>query len=85
MTPLLDRKKLDLKGFILVELVVVIASGGGFFVFKKVQEEVKPIRILVMWTMMRTMMQIAPLMKMIMNLCKQDRLDAWGNLWIAFT
>lgn len=85
MTPLLDRKKLDLKGFILVELVVVIASGGGFFVFKKVQEEVNPIRILVMWTMMRTMMQIAPLMKMIMNLCKQDRLDAWGNLWIAFT
>ena len=42
----MDRKKLDLKGFILVELVVVIASGGGFFVFKKVQEEVKPIRIL---------------------------------------
>ena len=80
----MDRKKLDLKGFILVELVVVIASGGGFFVFKKVQEEVKPIRILVMW-MMRTMMQIAPLMKMIMNLCKQDRLDVWGNLWIAFT
>ena len=42
----MDMKKLDLKGFILVELVVVIASGGGFFVFKKVQEEVKPIRIL---------------------------------------
>ena len=81
----MDRKKLDLKGFILVELVVVIASGGGFFVFKKVQEEVKPIRILVMWMMRRTMMQIAPLMKMIMNLCEQDRLDAWGNLWIAFT
>ena len=20
-----------------------------------------------------------------MNLCKQDRLDVWGNLWIAFT
>lgn len=34
------QKKLDLKGFILVELVVVIASGGGFFVFKKVQEAV---------------------------------------------
>ena len=27
---------------------------------------------------MSAFMQIAPLMKMIMNLCKQDRLDAWG-------
>ena len=52
------------------------------------------IRMLIMWTMtrtmdtirsLRTMMQIAPLMKMIMNLCKQNRLDAWGNLRIAFT
>ena len=34
---------------------------------------------------LRTMMQIAPLMKMIMNLCKQDRLDAWGSLRVAFT
>ena len=31
------------------------------------------------------MMQIAPLMKMIMNLCKQDSLDAWGSLRAAFT
>ena len=29
--------------------------------------------------------EIAPLMKMIMNLCKQDRLDAWGSLRVAFT
>ena len=43
------------------------------------------IRMLIMWTMtmgtilsLRTMMQIAPSMKMIMNLCKQDRLDAWA-------
>ncbi len=52
------------------------------------------IRMQIMWTMtrtmgtirsLRTMMQIAPSMKMIMNLCKQDRLDAWGNLRIAFT
>ena len=52
------------------------------------------IRMLVMWTMtrtmgtirsLRTMMQIAPSMKMIMNLCKQDRLVAWGNLRVAFT
>ena len=63
-------------------------------------EETKPevvetvIRMLIMWTMtrimdsirsLRTMMQIAPPIKMIMNLCKQDRLDAWGNLRIAFT
>ena len=30
-------------------------------------------------------MKIAPSMKMIMNLCKQDRLDAWGSLRVAFT
>ena len=34
---------------------------------------------------MSAFMQIAPSMKMIMNLCKQDRLDAWGSLRIAFT
>ena len=28
---------------------------------------------------------LAPSMKMIMNLCKQDRLDAWGSLRVAFT
>ena len=52
------------------------------------------IRMQIMWTMtrtmdtirsLRTMMQIAPPMKMIMNLCKQDRLDAWGSLRVAFT
>ena len=68
--------------------------------FTKPVEETKPevvetvIRMLIMWTMtrimdsirsLRTMMQIAPPIKMIMNLCKQDRLDAWGNLRIAFT
>ena len=71
--------------------LIVLACGGGFFVFKKVQEKKKEqerqslIRMLIMWTMtrtmgtirsLRTMMQIAPPMKMIMNLCKQDRLDA---------
>ena len=44
--------------------------------------------MLIMWTMtrtmgtiqrLRTMMQIAPSMKMIMNLCKQDRFDAWAT------
>ena len=68
--------------------------------FTKPVEETKPevvetvIRMLIMWTMtrimdsirsLRTMMQIAPPIKMIMNLCKQDRLDDWGNLRIAFT
>ena len=68
--------------------------------FTKPVEETKPevvetvIRMLIMWTMtrtmdtirsLRTMMQIAPSMKMIMNLCKQDRLDAWGSLRVAFT
>ena len=50
--------------------------------------------MLIMWTMtrimgtirsLRTMMQIAPSMKMIMNLYKQDRLNAWGNLQVVFT
>ena len=50
--------------------------------------------MLIMWTMtrtmgtiqrLRTMMQIAPSMKMIMNLCKQDRVNASGNLQVAFT
>ena len=80
--------------------LIVLACGGGFFVFKKVQEKKKEqeaakpdpdadyvdddedygtIRSL------RTMMQIVPLTKMIMNLCKQDRLDAWGSLRVAFT
>ena len=31
------------------------------------------------------MMQIAPSMKMILNLSKQDRLGARGNLRVAFT
>ena len=51
-------------------------------------------QMLIMWTMtrtmgtirsLRTMMKIVPSMKMIMNLCKQDRLDAWGSLRVAFT
>ena len=29
--------------------------------------------------------EIAPSIKMIMNLCKQDRLDAWGSLRVVFT
>ena len=80
--------------------LIVLACGGGFFVFKKVQEKKKEQeaaslpRMLIMWTMTRTMgtirslrttMKIAPSMKMIMNLCKQDRLDAWGSLRVAFT
>ncbi len=80
--------------------LIVLACGGGFFVFKKVQEKKKAqeaaklTQMLIMWTMTRTMgtirslrttMKIAPSMKMIMNLCKQDRLDAWGSLRVAFT
>ncbi len=80
--------------------LIVLACGGGFFVFKKVQERRRHrkrqslTQMLIMWTMTRTMgtirslrttMKIAPSMKMIMNLCKQDRLDAWGSLRVAFT
>ena len=48
--------------------------------------------MLIMWTMtrtmgtiqrLRTMMQIAPSMKMIMNLCKQDRLNAWATFRLS--
>ena len=53
--------------------------------FTKPVEETKPEVVESDLRSLTTMMQIAPLMKMIMNLCKQDRLDAWGNLRIAFT
>ena len=71
--------------------LIVLACGGGFFVFKKVQEKKKEqeaakpdpdadyvtmTRIMDTIRSLRTMMQIAPSVKMIMNLCKQDRLDA---------
>ena len=61
--------------------LIVLACGGGFFVFKRQSLT----QMLIMWTMTRTMgtirslrttMKIAPSMKMIMNLCKQDRLGA---------
>ena len=80
--------------------LIVFACGGGFFVFKKVQEKKKAQEVAKpdpdadyvdddedygTIRSLRTMMQIAPLMKMIMNLCKQDRLDAWGSLRVAFT
>ncbi len=80
--------------------LIVLACGGGFFVFKKSRKRRRHrkrqslTRMQIMWTMtrtmgtirsLRTMMQIALSMKMIMNLCKQDRLDAWGSLRVAFT
>ena len=46
------------------------------------------IRMLIMWTMTMTMGTIPSLrtmMQMIMNLCKQDRLDAWGSFRVVFT
>ena len=77
--------------------LIVLACGGGFFVFKKVQEKKKEQEAAKPdpdadyvdddedYRSLRTMMEIAPSMKMIMNLCKQDRLDAWGSLRVAFT
>lgn len=80
--------------------LIVLACGGGFFVFKKVQEKKKaqeaakpdPDADYVdddedygYDPEFEETMKIAPSMKMIMNLCKQDRLDAWGSLRVAFT
>ena len=80
--------------------LIVLACGGGFFVFKKVQEKKKaqeaakpdPDADYVdddedygYDPEFEDDDADAPSMKMIMNLCKQDRLDAWGNLRVAFT
>mgnify|MGYP000659481155 FL=1 len=79
--------------------LIVLACGGGFFVFKKSRKRRRHrkrqslTQMLIMWTMTRTMgtirslrttMKIAPSMKMIMNLCKQDRLDAWGSEYYGY-
>ena len=75
-------------------LNVRTGAGMNYEIIDQLRPGESLIRMLIMWTMtrtmdtirsLRTMMQIAPSMKMIMNLCKQDRLDAWGNLRIAFT
>ena len=80
--------------------LIVLACGGGFFVFKKVQEKKKeqeaakpdPDADYVdddedygYDPEFEDDDADAPSMKMIINLCKQDRLDAWGNLRVAFT
>ena len=80
--------------------LIVLACGGGFFVFKKVQEKKKaqeaakpdPDADYVdddedygYDPEFEDDDADAPSMKMIMNLCKQDRLDAWDNLRVAFT
>ena len=79
--------------------LIVLVCGGGFSYSRKSRKRRRHrkrqslTRMPIMWTMtrttgtirsLRTMMQIALSMKMIMNLCKQDRLDAWGNLRVAF-
>ena len=75
-------------------LNVRTGAGMNYEIIDQLRPGESLIRMLIMWTMtrimdsirsLRTMMQIAPPIKMIMNLCKQDRLDAWGNLRIAFT
>ena len=75
-------------------LNVRTGAGMNYEIIDQLRPGESLIRMLIMWTMTRTMgtirslrmmMQIVPLTKMIMNLCKLDRLDAWGNLRIAFT
>ena len=67
-------------------------AGMNYEIIDQLRPGESLIRMLIMWTMtmgtilsLRTMMQIALLMKMIMNLCKQDRLDAWGSFRVVFT
>ena len=69
-------------------LNVRTGAGMNYEIIDQLRPGESLIRMLIMWTMtrtmdtirsLRTMMQIAPLTKMIMNLCKQDRLDAWAT------
>ena len=75
-------------------LNVRTGAGMNYEIIDQLRPGESLIRMLIMWMMTRTMgtirslrttMKIAPSMKMIMNLCKQDRLDAWGSLRVAFT
>ena len=75
-------------------LNVRTGAGMNYEIIDQLRPGESLIRMLIMWTMtmtmgtipsLRTMMQIALLMKMIMNLCKQDRLDAWGSFRVVFT
>ena len=78
----------------------MLACGGGFFVFKKVQEKKKaqeaakpdPDADYVdddedygYDPEVEDYDADSSVVKMIMNLYKQDRLNAWGNLQVVFT
>ena len=69
-------------------LNVRTGAGMNYEIIDQLRPGESLIRMLIMWTMTMTMGTIPSLrtmMQMIMNLCKQDRLDAWGSLRVAFT
>ena len=69
-------------------LNVRTGAGMNYEIIDQLRPGESLIRMLIMWTMTMTMGTIPSLrtmMQMIMNLCKQDRLDAWGSFRVACT
>ncbi|MFR3195528.1 MAG: hypothetical protein ACLTOH_15055 [Waltera sp.] len=69
-------------------LNVRTGAGMNYEIIDQLRPGESLIRMLIMWTMTMTMGTIPSLrtmMQMIMNLCKQDRLDAWGSFRVVFT
>ena len=68
-------------------LNVRTGAGMNYEIIDQLRPGESLIRMLIMWTMTMTMGTIPSLrtmMQMIMNLCKQDRLDAWGSFRVVF-
>ena len=69
-------------------LNVRTGAGMNYEIIDQLRPGESLIRMLIMCTMTMTMGTIPSLrtmMQMIMNLCKQDRLDAWGSFRVVFT
>ena len=69
-------------------LNVRTGAGMNYEIIDQLRPGESLIRMLIMWTMTMTMGTIPSLrtmMQMIMNLCKLDRLDAWGSFRVVFT
>ena len=67
-------------------LNVRTGAGMNYEIIDQLRPGESLIRMLIMWTMtMGTIPSLRTMMQMIMNLCKQDRLDAWGSFRVVFT
>ena len=81
----METGKVVTSGF---RLNVRTGAGMNYEIIDQLRPGESLIRMLIMWTMTMTMGTIPSLrtmMQMIMNLCKQDRLDAWGSFRVVFT